>query len=1188
MRMPNDPPSHITGVIRSTQRLPPDTPMIVGNCAVVALAQASGRSEEEVWRLMLQECGAGSFDETYRNAAGLSTRHIHIAAYFLGLSVHITYRDGKPNLAPDYLGQLNGRRVTIRWSVIRGAGHFEFFQDPAHFPPTAARPDGMAVYWGRATPGQSVPDWLPRSRYGRYVADQKKAKKCFMAWRDGHWGLDKLESKIIETKQMTHIFDSDFPLPRAEAFVSVWVGAPGSGKSQPVKQWALQNYRKFEEDSLVAFSRIALMEDWKKIFTAPGMENATKRLKTLEMVVTRHPRHLHIEELQSFPPGWLDMIMFLCPEVRYVTATGDHLQNHWNTTTQSSPLEKEVNSLEAMKAYWGQYRWFTYRLSLSVSALLGIDTFSLRKGFVARIFDMRRDCPIFVAQSIKADETGKLVEGGCTFQSSTGIDIDGNWQVLLNGAALESCSLNSIWTVLTRGNGGLFIVDVLNPSQRVRALNHPIWRHVYQQSELKPWEIFDIPDDCERLPCNELWGAKEIEDSDRFDQAGSNFRMNFSLQKREDVNDEACSDPSVIEPTIPTKLPRGNAPINWTELQPLLDKTLMELHWDGMEGDQFNDEKIDVLIALLFPHQHSSDPTMLRTAVKKRLRFRSPAANKAHYEQRDWLGALLLNNFLKHVPIPSGVPFDEELMWECVEESEVKMLSKSKFESRSDPDQPLNQGKVFTKQQLKAKGETIAFMLKAAGDLEEEIIINKAKPGQTLVLLAQRSVALLGWVFRYLTALVKRYKPEHVLWLGGMTPSQLDRWAQIHVRVGMKVLNDFSAYDQSCTGEATQFVVQLLNHCNIPQELIALFLNMKLNFFTQFGSSAIMMFTGEAGTYCINTCFDMAYTFTKFDVPLDMPCGFAGDDSFMDGLPPISEDWAVLHRFFTLVSKIQLSKMIEFCSWWFTPSGIIKNPIVLALKCAYKQATGQLQNVMSSYFLEGMYAYHKGDLLHEYLSSRELEAQDWFINFCFANSRLISNFSLDHPDFVPDVIARTKSAPDLEGKVRDLLVSLPYLLGESSDNNGVNSGIDPGRGLRSSLEGADPVQEGGSGSWLAEDGEWSEVDQSGHGELGDGTRHSRRGQREDADDPGRDGTLGQEVHTIAELLSSRGPSGLYQAGRLCLGHLVAWGRHGKRLLLGEDLDHGSSAYRAWVESQGERSHRGPAWLGYLLVRGTVW
>jgi len=120
-----------------------------------------------------------------------------------------------------------------------------------------------------------------------------------------------------------------------------------------------------------------------------------------------------------------------------------------------------------------------------------------------------------------------------------------------------------------------------------------------------------------------------------------------------------------------------------------------------------------------------------------------------------------------------------------------------------------------------------------------------------------------------------------------------------------------------------------------------------------------------------------------------MACCYSGDDSLFFGKLSETPGWSRIEHNFTLIGKTAITPIPEFCGWLLYPCGVIRHPILLALKIVYRAARGDLPKVLDSYFLESQFAHEHSDRLYDYLPPLALEAQSWITDFCFEHSSLV-------------------------------------------------------------------------------------------------------------------------------------------------------------------------------------------------------
>jgi hypothetical protein len=125
----------------------------------------------------------------------------------------------------------------------------------------------------------------------------------------------------------------------------------------------------------------------------------------------------------------------------------------------------------------------------------------------------------------------------------------------------------------------------------------------------------------------------------------------------------------------------------------------------------------------------------------------------------------------------------------------------------------------------------------------------------------------------------------------------------------------------------------------------------------------------------------------------DTPRCFSGDDSLFYAVLQERPSWKLIANYFTLEGKTAVTRVPEFCGWYLYPCGAVRNPVLLALKIKFREARGELDRTLDSYFLESQIAHRAGDALFDHLPPLALEAQRWVTDFCFARPHLIPHLS---------------------------------------------------------------------------------------------------------------------------------------------------------------------------------------------------
>jgi hypothetical protein len=1015
--------------------LPPrDAP---GICLIYAIAGSCGLTPEQVWDAALESCDVRMIRQALE-PAGMSVAAAHRIATQLSLALNIIVLRGSAQTAfirgmPNFVGALEGRCFALEF-VVGAAGQLNHWQSS-----TVARTRGPAlqVSANPANPrggfGPPLPE--PACKWTLYQPDFRRAKLCYEAWVKGEWGIVFENLNTPERRDMELLFKA--PITRAPVKVHIATGGPGSGKSRFFKDYFRRFAAKLVDRWHVNFSRLALMEEWKDLAPPAVRERSKHCLKTLEKIPTWDIEGLHIEELQQHPPGYLDMRLFLCPSIKFVSATGDCLQNLWAPGRKHTPLTSAQNELHRFMPMSGAYRLTSHRLCQSVAHVLGLDTSSGEVGFIRLAQNRRSNMWTLDARTRFAEADLAFSAKTLTMSSCTGIDWDHEYQIILDHTALHDVPAETIFTALSRSSKGVWLV--WEGGKRMDDLrSHPIWGPA-SRGETISWNYF------QQLPTTAWMDGLNLEirgggQAQKFESLGPQLRAVWSYSQR--VMEQQIED---REPCTPMISPRTHfAPASailgarWFEV--MNSKESSEYPFGLQTSDQVRDElKGNLAVNSLFAKQDHKDDVGLTSAVTKRMRFKSAAQNRAHHQKRVHEGSLLFGRFLETFDLPlDPQELDPDELARHAEAVIDKKLTRptaqlQAYDDRASPDTPENSAKIFLKSQEKAKRSTIlnAVLVEGFEPWWNDPDTAHVKPGQTLALFPDQVLQKLGPVTRYVAAWAARHLPSWAFIFGGQTPLQLDAWSKRFGVSGKVFTNDFTAYDQSCTGEALEFEMRLLRHLGFDEDIVQYYYWLKTTLVTTFGPSAVMRFTGEPGTYIFNTLYNMAYMSLKYDIH-GIPGAWSGDDSLLMRKPVLNPQWPLVEKSFTLVSKEFYTDVPEFCGWLLTPIGAIRDPLTLVLKTVYKQNRGELHEVLDNYFLEAMHAYGHGDLLHDVLCAEQLENHTWFMNFAFSHSSLVRHLSLTRRDeLTADLSARflSESRPQQQFQWSRLLSSLPYVFG---------------------------------------------------------------------------------------------------------------------------------------------------------------
>jgi len=908
------------------------------------------------------------------------------------------------------------------------------------------------------------------NHWHEYQPSAKRARKCINGWWNGEFGIHFNERmKQHFASQPMDFHNATETRNYSSVRICVVYGLPGSGKSYPLAQAARLTADSISPSVGFMFPLADLRADWKNKI-APPKETQTHQFKTFESLIA--PRTLVVEEITRLPPGFIDMHLTYNRNCKYIIILGDPTQARWHGEFKSHTpplLNNELPEVDHFNPYNSTYLYFTRRLPQIIARAFQIDTLSPIHGdiFVTRMMNYKSDAVLWPSDA-RLQEGAKAFLRSYTYSSCEGLEFDDITIVVDENAIHRVISDHQVWTAITRAKRSITFTCLFKPTHENWAsfINHPFFGRLY--GHLAPTPIAALfqkelnGKNLRMAPLlNHVHGGRLPTTGDvlsnwtgqRLENLPPSFRANVNW-----ISDAHVPDPKPREhpddhDALRTHLPATSHPRNWAETEPIGPREQRELQHHDMMGAQLRDSvkgKARENLATLFPHQTAKgDPTLRPTTFKKRFRHGSPESNAHQFESKAWLGPLLFEKFRKFLSLPQEAPsFDHHLFAMCMIENLAVKLNKPIATiwnniDRSDPDWDRCAMQDFVKSQIKAKVETSPRTFRLQDDDPSDILFFKMKPGQILVTSPDINILDLGPVARYLRYLVYKYLPDNIYLHGGRTLVSLNSWCLRNARSGLKFTCDFTAYDQSCKAETLAFELVLMDWANIPFDLQDLYFNIKIGMFLDRQSykihSSIMRFTGEFCTYDFNTFWNICYMATRYNLQPTERCAFSGDDSLFFFVLKESDTWFFYDRYFSLVGKTNITDVPEFCGWWLTPAGCVRNPILLALRITQYEKLGKLPDVLDNYFLEALFAYEIGDALWQHLPPAALEAQRFVIDYCFKHSRLVPHLHLtkslfDLPVNSPLILLPRRLLLRL-GQEVDLSKYLPYDLPERAWQN---------------------------------------------------------------------------------------------------------------------------------------------------------
>jgi len=402
---------------------------------------------------------------------------------------------------------------------------------------------------------------------------------------------------------------------------------------------------------------------------------------------------------------------------------------------------------------------------------------------------------------------------------------------------------------------------------------------------------------------------------------------------------------------------------------------------------------MDLRMVNTYHQMRAVDSVSRKAGIKKRITFANPLENiKQLNAASNVAGPVLWASLQEVFPSLQQVrPFDRQLRADCEAENESNRISiKSRAQltaarDRAEPEWSELLAKVTTKSEYKAKGSENP----------------NGKPHQTLVTMHDNIFFRFGWVARYITRVILDMAPPNMFIYLTRSPADLDAWCKKNWRDVPSQANDFTAYDQGQAGEVLHMEIQLMLALSIPYDIISQYVFLKTNMTSQYGSLAIMRFTGEVFTFIFNTLFNIAITNVRFELGRNVCC-FAGDDSAVNKILLERPTWSLLQAYFTVDFKLEKPVLPEFVSWFLTSKGIFKNPDLLLNRFLAKRDMGMLGDILVSYLYEFAFGHRLGDDLQPYLTGTQSSAQGLLLRL-FTRSRSPALALLYNDDHLPDI-----------------------------------------------------------------------------------------------------------------------------------------------------------------------------------------
>nr|WPU07417.1 replicase [Olive virus T] len=789
-------------------------------------------------------------------------------------------------------------------------------------------------------------------------------------------------------------------LPHDKTKVMCIAGFAGSGKSRALQGICAGILNK--KNVILSSPRKNLLRDWESKIDGrlKGRERKIK-LRTYELAISAITRMVQkeretkltviIDEVTLLPGGYLDLINSLLPDGSTMILLFDPLQSHYYSRSDVS-----VNLGPVLAPIFGQeyrYRGYTYRFP----RLFEIEGFEFGKGEIdqnhMRIFAQPQavreaiKTPIFLCPS--EDKRNELSNFGeaYTFGTSQGLtfdfvcislDVDGpitsdfHWMVALTRARKGFCFLTCASTSLRTFKDNCrakLIGKILNKDMISKKFWWNLGGRALENAKCIGKEEF----------------AKLGKTREEFEEALSGDPWLKGLLNYLEGDD--ARDPEPEEPIRKDSPPRTHlmlAPVEHQfaeEMHLLRAREFREFRNSNLWSEQFDDSRKARKVThnraetfeQIYPSHKNSDTLTFWAAIKKRMKMSDPYSERRKLERCMPVGENLCKIFVEEYGLRRGAVVDiesteREFLLKRVEKAKKMIEAHSE---RSDPDWMVNHFFLFMKTTLCTK-------------FEKRFV--DAKAGQTLACFSHQVLARFGVPIRVAEKRLRMQLGENIYIHSGRQLDELNEWC-IRYSKGYGTDSDYESFDRSQDALVLAFEIHLLHFLGWDKGLIDDYIALKLRLGCRLGYLAIMRFTGEFGTFFLNTCCNMLFTCLRYKINKKTPIAFAGDDMFSPGRLEIRRDREFLLNRFSLKAKVNFSREPMFCGWRMTQYGIVKEPKLVLERFRIAEERGCFKECLINYCLEVSFAYRLGERLYEVI--KNIQDQQALVRIVVKNKKFL-------------------------------------------------------------------------------------------------------------------------------------------------------------------------------------------------------
>nr|QFX74032.1 RdRP [Pepper virus A] len=696
-----------------------------------------------------------------------------------------------------------------------------------------------------------------------------------------------------------------------------------------------------------------------------------------------------IDEIQLYPPGYLDLVIYLMPAGVRLVVMGDPCQSDYDNEKDSnnfvgvpdcatSLLQKQEYRFNIESRRFKNAN-FIGRLPCCISETQCSinEEYIIREGLDHLVeFDQKYLEVVLVSSFDERKVVRSYLGPDCnvqTFGESTGMNYK-NGTIVITGVSAKASERRWV-TALSRFSENVAFcnatglnLDTLMLVYKDRCL-HKFFTGRATVTDLKSY-----------LPGTPIFKKgfyrvgkdegvrKETLSGDPWLKGMMDLAQTEDVQRRELQAIEEAQESFKIH--LARREPEGT---RTGGVHRILNKEIREHRIGTLVSDQFTDDHSKQRNAIqltnaaerfetIYPRHRASDTVTFIMAVKKRLRFSKPAKEMGKLHNARPFGKFLLNQFLSKVPLKPHM--DHAKMDLARNNFFDKKTSKSaatieNHSSRSCWDWLADVGMIFSKSQICTKFDNRFRMAKAA---------------QSIVCFQHAVLCRFAPYMRYIEMKLQEALPERYYIHSGKGFEELNEWVIKGNFSGTCTESEYEAFDSSQDQYIMAFELELMKYLRLPLDLIKDYEYIKTHLGSKLGSFAIMRFSGEASTFLFNTMANMLFTFLRYHIRGDELICFAGDDMCSSKVQRKKSEHEGFLNKLSLKAKVQHTSTPTFCGWHLCPDGIYKKPQLVFERMCIAKETNNLANCIDNYAIEVSYAYRLGERITSRMDEEELGA----------------------------------------------------------------------------------------------------------------------------------------------------------------------------------------------------------------------